>query len=243
MFGVHGALGADRRVPQVLRAFAATRHRIGHARLLLAGRPDPSLPLAQEIETLGIGDEVRIVTTLNDEEFDAAIAATDATLNLRWPTALETSGPWVRSLSLSRPTVIVDLAHQGHVPVLDPRTWHRHAPCEDTSPEADQRAIAVAIDILDEDHSLRAAMLQLGTDQALRDRLGLEARRYWEQEHTVDRMVEEFEQALVRARDEPDPHLALPAHLRPDPAAFARRLTEPFGPGAWPAHDDGRQWA
>jgi hypothetical protein len=43
-------------------------------------------------------------------------------LNLRWPTALETSGPWLSCLAMSRPTVLIDLAHQGTCPTLDPRT-------------------------------------------------------------------------------------------------------------------------
>ena len=133
VFGVHGALTREKRVLPILRAFAALQTRQEHCRLLLAGRPDPSLELDRHIDELGCRGVVHLVSELDDAAFDAAIAATDVCLNLRWPTSLETSGPWVRSLALSRATMIFDLAHQGHVPVLDPRTWRRHAPCDGSS--------------------------------------------------------------------------------------------------------------
>ncbi len=229
VFGVHGALTPEKRVPQILRAFAATRPWLGHARLLLAGRANPALAVRDEIAALGLEDAALLVESLSDEEFDEAIAASDVSLNLRWPTALETSGPWVRSLALSTASVIVNLAHQGHVPALDPRTWHRHAPCEDSSGEADELAITVAIDILDEDHSLRLAFRRLAQDAALRSRLGRNARRYWEQEHTVARMVSDVERAMALAIERPAGAATLPRHLRPDPAAWAVSLTATLG--------------
>jgi glycosyltransferase involved in cell wall biosynthesis len=229
VLGVHGALTAEKRVPEILRAFAATRPLQGGAILLLAGQPDPQLHLDHEISALGLGDAVRVVTNLDDAEFDGAIAATDVCLNLRWPTARETSGPWVRSLAMSRATVIVDLAHQHGIPVLDPRTWRRHTPCEDVVHDADTRAIAVAIDILDEEHSLRLAIRRLMADEALRLQLGHHGRAYWEREHTMVRMIADFERAAVRAVARPAPASTLPAHLRPDPQAHANELLKPFG--------------
>ncbi len=229
VFGVHGGLTAEKRVPEILRAFAAVRPWIPRARLLLAGRPDPAIGLHDRIRALGLGDVTCMADELPDREFDAAIGASDVTLNLRWPTALETSGPWLRSLALARASVIVDLAHQHQVPVLDPRTWRRQAPSEDLSPDADAHAIAVAVDIVDEEHSLRLAMRGLAEDAPLRERLGRCARRYWEREHTVARMVDDFECAAARAVDLPAPDAALPAHLRPEPMAFTRALTARFG--------------
>jgi glycosyltransferase involved in cell wall biosynthesis len=228
VFGVHGALTSEKRVPEILRAFAAARPWLGRARLLLAGRADPALAIPQRIAELGLQDAVTIIESLADDAFDEAIAASDVSLNLRWPSARETSGPWVRSLALSRATIIVDLAHQGRVPALDPRTWRRLAPCDDTSDEADGRAVAVAVDILDEDHSLRLALRRLAQDADLRVQLGHEARRYWEREHTVERMVDDVDRAIGRAAGLSAPAAALPAHLRPEPAVFARSLVPWF---------------
>jgi glycosyltransferase involved in cell wall biosynthesis len=228
VFGVFGALTRDKRLPEILRSFAATRASVPDLRLLLAGLPDRRLDLEAQIAALALGDAVHRLQPDNDDEFDAAIAAADVSLNLRWPTALETSGPWVRSLALSRATVIVDLVHQQHVPVLDPRTWRRHAPCEDVSPGADADAVAVAIDILDEEHSLRLAMRRLATDRPLRETLGRRARQFWEREHTVERMAGDCERLMAQALRQPMPVADLPSHLRPDPASFARQVAQPF---------------
>jgi glycosyltransferase involved in cell wall biosynthesis len=224
LFGVFGGLTGEKLVPEILAAFRDTRAWTPDAALLLVGTADPCLDLDDRIVELGPGSAVRRVDAATDAEFDEAIAAVDVMLNLRWPTALETSGPWVRGLALGRPTVIVDLPHQTHVPALDPRTWRRHAPCEDLSEDADARAVTVAIDICDLPRLLRVAMRRLGTDAALRARLGREARAWWEREHTVTRMVADYERAMERAITEPPPSPDWPAHMRPDPAAHARRI-------------------
>jgi hypothetical protein len=125
---------------------------------------------------------------------------------------------------MGRPTVVVDAAHHAHLPALDPRTWRRHAPVDDLEPDPDSRAVAVALDVLDLDHSLRLAMRRLGTDAGLRERLGAQARAWWEREHTVERMTADYERAMARAVQEPLPAPDWPAHLRPDPAAHARDL-------------------
>jgi len=225
VFGVFGALTAEKRVTQILRAFAVTRERVGDVTLLLGGRVDKSLDVVTLAHDLGVGDATYVLDTLDDATFDDTVAAVDVCLALRWPTALETSGPWLRALAAARATVIVDHAHLAHLPTLDPRSWKRHAP---ERPDA-AGAIAVAIDILDEDHSLRLAMQRLATDAALRDRLGRSARRYWEAEHTVDRMVTDVDQLLRQARDTPEPTADVPAHLCPDPFDLARTLVMPFG--------------
>jgi glycosyltransferase involved in cell wall biosynthesis len=228
VFGVFGALTAEKRVREILAAFADTRAWAPEAVLLLAGAADPWLDLDNYIEQLGLGTAVRLLPTLDDREFDRAIAATDVVLSLRWPTALETSGPWVRALALGRATVIMDLPHQTHLPTLDPRTWHRHAPCSDLAPNADDRAIAVAVDVVDFAHSFRLALRRLGQDAALRRALGDRGRRWWEREHTVARMVDDYERVIERARITPPPvgRPDWPRHLRPQPDAGARAILQ-----------------
>jgi glycosyltransferase involved in cell wall biosynthesis len=213
-FGVFGALTADKRLPEILRAFATTRARRDKVRLVLAGTPSPALDGRALASTLGIAESTTIVPAPNDDRFDDLIEAVDVCLNLRWPTALETSGPWLRALAAGRATVITDLAHQAHLPSLDPRTWELHAPARPGASKAD--AIAVAVDLRDEEHSLRMAMHRLADDAALRDALGRAGRRHWEAEHTVDRMVDDYERVLARAAALPAPAPELPTALRPD---------------------------
>jgi glycosyltransferase involved in cell wall biosynthesis len=220
-FGVFGALTADKRVPQILRTFARTHRYHPHARLVLAGAPDPAVDVAAAARALGITDVVRHLDVLDDEAFDRAIAAVDASLHLRWPSAVETSGPWLRALAASRATVVIDLPHQAHVPALDPRTWR--------PPHGGGRdPVTVAVDILDEEHSLALAMHRLAGDAALRDRLGVTARRYWALEHTDAHMIDAYRALLDRARACAMPDPILPSHLRPDPLAHTRDLLLPF---------------
>jgi len=227
-FGVFGALTADKRVPEIMRAFATTLARTPAARLVLAGTLSPAVDVRALARTLGIERETLLVETPDDESFDEIIAAVDVSLNLRWPTARETSGPWVRALAAARPTVVTDLAHQTHVAALDSRTWELHAPApsERQRVEGAADAVTIAIDLDDEEHSLRAAMHRLVTDGALRGRLGREARRYWEAEHTVDRMVADYERVIARAAAQPAPDPALPAAMRP---AFWRGVLDGIG--------------
>jgi len=119
--------------------------------------------------------------------------------------------------------VITDLEHLAGVPAIDPRSWR-------PLPGAASRApVAVAIDILDEDHSLRRAMIRLATDAPLRTALGNAGREYWEASHTVERMVDDYERVLVRAAAMPPPDATLPATLRPDPFASLDQLLAETG--------------
>ena len=228
LFGVFGSLTAEKRVLQVMRAFAATRARTPDVHLLLAGGQDGSVDVARLSHDLGIEAVTTVVDTPDADEFDEWIAAVDVSLNLRWPTALETSGPWLRALAAARPTVIVDLAHLSHVPALDPRTWQLQGPV--TGRRQAGPPIAVAIDILDEDHSLRLAMARLAADADLRRSLGTAARAYWEREHTVERMVEDYERVMQRAVTLTAPATPRPVHLRPDPLAHTRELARSIDP-------------
>ena len=213
-FGVFGGLTADKRLPQILRAFRSTAARVPQARLALAGTIAADLDLRQLARHLGIESAVAIVESPDDDQFDELIAAIDVGVHLRWPTARETSGPWIRALAASRPTVITDLAHQAHLPVLDPRTWELHGPRDPRADATD--AIAVAVDLRDEEHSLAVAMQRLARDPELRDRLGRAARRFWETEHTVERMAADYERTIARAGDLPAPENVLPSALRPE---------------------------
>ena len=229
LFGVFGRLSAEKRLPQILHAFASTHGRHPHPRLLLAGTPDHAVDVRAIAGALGIQDAVVIAGDLSDDHFDRLIAAVDVSLNLRWPTALETSGPWLRALAAGRPTVIIDLARFSNPVTLDPRTWQPHAPAPAASTSAPP--IAVAIDVLDEDHSLRLAMHRLAADADLRTQLGRAGRAYWEAEHTIDRMVADYERVLAHAAATSAPRTEPPTHFTPDPAAHATRLAGTIDPG------------
>jgi len=221
VFGCYGGLSRDKRIPQVLAAFSAIRPYVREARLLLAGAAPWHYDLVADIERHGLTDAVTVTGYLEaDDAFTDAIAACDVAINLRWPTAREVSGPWLRCLAAGRSTVITDLSHLSDVPTIDPRTWQTNAtdtPC------------AVAIDILDEDHSLRLALRRLGTDRELRDTLGAAARAYWQEHHSIATMVDAYRGLIAAAIEQPARAVELPAHLREDGGLRLEQLLEPFG--------------
>jgi glycosyltransferase involved in cell wall biosynthesis len=249
LFGVFGGLTPEKRLPQILAAFRALLPHAPAARLLLAGAPAEHYDVAADVARHGLQDRVTLTGYLEtDEDVTDHVAACDVTLNLRWPTARETSGPWLRALAAGRPTVITDLVHLGELPSLDPRTWavneagggRREARAsgqdEGQTPKRTSHLaprasspVCIAIDILDEDHSLRLAMRRLAADGALREQLGSAAREWWKREHSIEAMADDYERVMREAASRPDPIVDLPAHMRNPGDTTLRALLEPFG--------------
>ena len=226
MIGCFGGLSPDKRVPQVLDAFADTRRHVSNIHLLLAGAPPPHYDPRPAIEQLGIRDAVTLTGYLEgDDDLTAHIAACDVALTLRWPTAREISGPWLRCLAAGTPTVIIQLAHLVDVPSLDPRTWHAHAGAN----SSDIEPVCIAIDILDEDHSLRLAMRRLARDADLRRGLSRAGQRYWNATHSLAAMVDDYRRVIPLAISRPAPDVSLPAHARRHGDSTLLDLLRSFG--------------
>jgi glycosyltransferase involved in cell wall biosynthesis len=244
VFGVFGGLTPEKRIPSILEAFAAILPYAPAARLLLAGAAARHYDVAADVRDRGLASRVTLTGYVDtDEALTECIAACDVSLNLRWPTAREMSGPWLRALAAGRPTITIDLAHLVQVPSLDPRTWRTNpgsglrdpgSGASGSEPHWDPRslipepasrlphhgsripdpeAVTVAIDILDEHHSLRLAMRRLATDPELRGSLGAAGREYWQREHSMPRMLEDYERILADAAARPAPRVTLPQHL------------------------------
>ena len=223
VFGCFGGLSPDKRLPQVLAAFAATRDYAPQAHLLLAGSVASHFDLRHEIGQRGLEPHCTVTGYVEDDQrLTACIAACDATLNLRWPTAREVSGPWLRCLAAAKPTVTIDLAHMTHVPSIDPRTWR--------APRG-QEAVpcTIAIDIVDEDHSLRLAMRRLALDAPLRETLGRAAQSYWTAHHTLSAMAADYRRVIALARSVAPAPFTLPAHLANTGASTLRRVMQEIG--------------
>jgi glycosyltransferase involved in cell wall biosynthesis len=214
LFGVFGALTPEKRVPQVLDAFADIRRYATGARLVLAGAAASHYDVAADVDRRDLDPVVIRTGYLADEALTGHLLACDVSINLRWPTAREMSGPWLRALAAGLPTIVMDLEHMADVPTLDPRSWTvaHSRPTGHPSPTP----VAVAIDILDEAHSLRLAMRRLATDATLRAELGAAAAAHWQREHSRERMVGDYRRAITRAMERPATTSAAPhwpAHL------------------------------
>lgn len=235
VFGVFGGLTPEKRIAQVLGALRAILPYAPSSRLLLSGARAAHFDVDAAIDAHGVRDRVVITGYLPEDELTEHLAACDVSLNLRWPSAREISGAWLRALAAGVPTVITDLVHLIDVPSIDPRTWGANV---DVGPRP---SIAIAIDILDEDHSLRLAMKRLAQDADLRAALGRDGQAFWQREHSLAAMVEDYEKVLgvLKVPKEPEvlvPEVlevlevpAVPAHLRSTGEEKLRALLEPFG--------------
>ncbi|MGE0641700.1 MAG: glycosyltransferase family 4 protein [Thermoanaerobaculia bacterium] len=84
--------------------------------LLIAGELSPYSNYETLARELGVAERVHVTGYLPFEKLDAAIAATDLCLNLRYPTAGETSASLLRILAVGRPVAVSDYADFGDLP-------------------------------------------------------------------------------------------------------------------------------
>jgi glycosyltransferase involved in cell wall biosynthesis len=229
LFGLFGGLTPENRIPQVLGGMRAVAAHTPAARLMLSGAAAAHFDVEGAIDAHGLRDRVIVTGYVAGGDLTDYIAACDVSLNLRWPTAREISGTWLRALAAGVPTIITDLSHLSEVPILDPRTWQ-------AQPAADgQMPAAIAIDIVDEDHSLRLAMKRLALDAELRGQLGRAGQAWWQREHSLDTMVADYETVLEVLGVQPVLEvlvpgvLEVPGHLRPNGDDTLRDLLRPFG--------------
>ena len=77
-------------------------------------------------------------------------------------------------------------------------------------------------------------MRRLATDPVLRASLGAAGQRYWEREHSMPRMVDDYERVLAEAAALPAPKVPLPPHLVNDGDRVLNEVLEAFGlDGVW----------
>jgi len=172
LFGCFGHINANKRVPQLLRAFATFQRTHPDARLLLVGEEAPGYRLLEELPP-GVIREPYV----EEERLMSLMAACDAVVLLRAPTMGETSGSAIRTLSLGKPLVVSDLGWFGELP--------------------DDVAIKVAVG--DGEEAALAAALGRLADPAVAARMGEAAHVYVHREHDVRHVAELYVSALEQA--------------------------------------------
>ena len=225
VFGCFGGLTPEKRVAPILAAFEAIRHRLPPSVLLLGGEAPSYYDLRGDIARYDLDRLVFVTGYVEDEDdLTSLIAASDITLNLRWPTAREVSGPWLRSLAAGRCSIVSALAHLAGIPVISAGSWTAAAPA----------SIAVAVDLAEEGDQLSKAMSRLAVDRPLREQIGSDARAYWQREHSYDLMMEDYRRLLPLAASLPAPRPRRPRHLINDGSALTAQLLAPLGvPVPW----------
>jgi glycosyltransferase involved in cell wall biosynthesis len=178
VIGSVGFLNANKRIPQLLEAFAVVRRRHPRARLVLAGPEAAGLELERRIAALGLEEAVERHGYVDEDRLWSIIAGCDACVSLRWPTMGETSAGVIRVLSLGKPLVVSDVDAFAELP--------------------DESVLKVKPDER-EVESLAAALLLLA-DPERRAALGGHALREHELGHVADLYVAALEEAAGGAR-------------------------------------------
>jgi glycosyltransferase involved in cell wall biosynthesis len=101
-----GHINPYKRMEPALRAFRHFRRLHPDARYLLVGSVSASYDLQGLIHRLGLDTAVTVTGYVAPEAFGRYVAASDLCLNLRYPTAGETSASVLRLLGAGRPTLV-----------------------------------------------------------------------------------------------------------------------------------------
>jgi glycosyltransferase involved in cell wall biosynthesis len=172
-----GHLNPYKRVSATLRAFKALLMDVPGALYLLVGSRSPNYDPTRQIEMLGLSDKVRTTGYVSPQEFAYYLAASDVCLNLRHPTAGETSASLLRIMGAG-------------VPVLVSRTGSFEELPDDAVGKID-------VDDTEEDLLLEY-LLALARRPDLRAAMSHAARRYVAEHHTLEGAARGYLEFLVR---------------------------------------------
>ena len=172
LIGCFGFLNMNKRIPELLEAFALLRRDRPGARLLLVGAAGERFDVQRRLERLGLTDGVERLDYVPEERMWSLMAACDVLVNLRYPTMGETSGSAIRALSLGKPLVVSDVG------------WFAELP--------DDVVLKVPVDDVEVD--VLATALWLGAEHGRA--LGEAARAYVAREHDVNAVADRYVAAL-----------------------------------------------
>jgi glycosyltransferase involved in cell wall biosynthesis len=175
LVGCFGFLNMNKRIPQLLEAFASLRRDRPGARLLLVGAAGERFDVQRRLERLGLTEGVQRLDYVPEERMWSLMAACDVLVNLRYPTMGETSGSVIRGLSLGKPLVVSDVG------------WFSELP--------DDVVLKVPVD--EHEVPVLAAALAVAADHGAA--LGAAARAYVERDHDLGRVADLYAAALETA--------------------------------------------
>ena len=175
LVGCFGNLNINKRIPQLLEAFALLRERRPGARLLLAGAAAERFDLERRLERFALGNALVREEYVPEERMWSLLAACDVLVNLRSPTMGETSGAVIRGLLLGKPMLVSDVG------------WFAELP--------DDVALKISVDELEVETI--AATIELAAERA--GELGATARAYVRREHDLGLVADAYTGALEEA--------------------------------------------
>lgn len=179
-----GFVTPAKRIDVALRSFARLRREVPKAVYLLVGEVSPHYDFAG-ILTSELAPGVTVVGRTELDRFLLYMLAADVAVNLRYPSAGETSGTLIRLLGMGKPVIVSHTGAFSEIP--------------------DDCCAKIDLDETEED-LLAAVLVRLATDEPLRRRMGENARRQMATHHTLEgsaRAYADFVREIVAARPQP----------------------------------------
>ncbi len=202
-----GHVNPYKRTDQVLRALRTLRRAGINAHYVIVGSISPKVALDTLVRRTGTGGAVHVTGYVSASEFNAYVALADVCINLRHPTAGETSASLLRLLAAGKPTFVTASGSFTEIP--------------------DTAAIHVPLD-RSEAEFLETALFLCQQRPDFRATLAANARTYVEQHHTLAQSAAAYMQFLAQQYGWEVPHiqralpwdnaadqLTLPATLQP----------------------------
>lgn len=172
-----GHINAYKRLEPALRAFIELREEYPDARYLLIGSASPNYDVRGLIERMGLEDAVRVTGFVSRSQWDDYVAATDICLNLRHPTAGETSASLLRLLGAGKATLVTATGSFAELPA----------------------GVAAQVDIGPSESDLLLAYCRLlASDPHAAQQLGDNARAFVARDHSLDRSAQSYVRFLAR---------------------------------------------
>ncbi|MBN1484465.1 MAG: glycosyltransferase [Chloroflexia bacterium] len=172
-----GIVTPARRIPSTLRVFRRLLRRFPQARCAIVGSDHPEVKVMEWVHHLGLEGLADLTGFVDVPTFQSYILAADVLVNLRYPSAGETSGGLIRALGMGKPILISNFGQYAEFP--------------------DDCTLKVDLGENEEDMAL-AYLTALALDPELGRRVGEQARRYTQQYHAIERSARGYLD-LIRA--------------------------------------------
>lgn len=207
----HGHVNPYKRLDVALRAFRRLLDERPDAQFLIAGSVAPQLGTAldRQVRYLGLGEHVRRLGFITPETVADLLAAADCCINLRYPSAGETSASLLRIMGAGLPVLVSDAGSFRELP--------------------DGCCAKIPVGPIEE-ALLAEYLIALARDENLRLSLGAAAREFVAEQHSLERSASGYLDTLgdVLGRSLTLPESgALPALPAPTPPGPTRERPSP----------------
>jgi glycosyltransferase involved in cell wall biosynthesis len=159
-----GHIAPTKHIDTALYAFARFRQAFPHAVYLLVGDVVPDYNIQSIVKKLDLDDNVILTGHVSKEDFRRYMTISDVCINLRYPTAGETSGSLIRVMGTGKPVIVSDIDAFSELP--------------DTT--------CVKVGIGQEKEVLLSHLLTLARDPNLRQRIGHSAQQHVQTHHRIE---------------------------------------------------------